>query len=260
MRIDTGAYLGHWPFRKVVNNTAATLAPIALKNDITHMIVASINALFYKDTMEGNLELLEDVKSYNGPLEYIPFAVINPTYPEWENDMKKCINELGFKGVELAPAYHKYPLAGAEGVAAFKLAGELGVPVRVENEFENIRQHHWMDVTDAPSGDDFAVLLNACDKTPLFINGYFPTYLDDRFGDIVKNRKNVFVGTRRLDPFTLNAWENTLEFMDVSHLCLASLSPFSYIEPSLVSIQFAPNTDDEKEGILYKNVRSCLGL
>ena len=143
MMIDTSAYVGHWPFRKVRGATLQEIAPIAAENGTTHMIVSSINAIFYKDTMEGNLELVEELKSYQGDITYIPFAVINPTYPEWEADMKKCITELGFRGIELAPAYHHYSIAN-EGAAAFQLAGEMGVPVRVQNEFENIRQHHWI--------------------------------------------------------------------------------------------------------------------
>lgn len=259
MIIDTSAYLGHWPFRKILNNTADTLAPIALKNGITHMVVASLNAIFYKDTMQGNMELYEELQNYNGDLNYIPFAVVNPTYPAWEEDMKKCINELGFRGIELAPAYHNYSIAN-EGISAFKLAGELGVPVRVESEFENIRQRHWMDVTTSPSGDEFADLLTTSDKTCLIINGYYPCFMGEKLKASIRGRENVFFGMRRLDTYACQSWEQTLEYMDVHHLCHASLSPFTYIEPSLVRIQFAPNTSEEKQGILYKNIQKYLNV
>ena len=98
MIIDTSAYVGHWPFRKVRQATLPEVAETAAKNDITHMIVASIQAIFYKDVMEGNLELAEDMRNYQGSVTVIPFAVVNPTYPAWEADMKRCINELGFRG------------------------------------------------------------------------------------------------------------------------------------------------------------------
>lgn len=259
MMIDTSAYVGHWPFRKVRGATLQEIAPIAAENGTTHMIVSSINAIFYKDTMEGNLELVEELKSYQGDITYIPFAVINPTYPEWEADMKKCITELGFRGIELAPAYHHYSIAN-EGAAAFQLAGEMGVPVRVQNEFENIRQHHWMDVTTSPNGDEFAALLAASEKTCLIIGGYFPCVMGEKLQAILKTRDNVFFDIRRMDTFADQSWEKTREYMDPKHLCYGTMTPFNYIAPALVRIQFAPGSDEEKKGILSENIRSYLGL
>ena len=260
MIIDTSAYVGHWPFRKVRRATLPEVAETAAKNGITHMIVASIQAIFYKDTMEGNLELAEELRSYQGSVTVIPFAVVNPTYPAWEADMKRCINELGFRGIELAPAYHNYSLRSAEAKAAFRLAGELGVPVRVQNEFENIRQHHWMDVTSGPSGDDFAELLASCDKTCLILCGYFPCHTGERLQSAARAGANVFFDMRRPELYVDNGWINSVADVGISHLCFGTLSPFTYIAPSLLRLQLAPGTDADKQAILSENLRAQLGL
>ena len=138
MLIDVSTYVGHWPFRKVDGATLNELAPVLAKHKITHAIVSNVNGIFYKDAMEGNLELYEELKNYKGEVEFIPFAVINPSYINWREDMEKCVKELGFKGFDFTPAYHKHVLGEVCTLSdpcykeAFKFAGELGVPVRIE--------------------------------------------------------------------------------------------------------------------------------
>ncbi len=36
----------------------------------------------------------------------IPFAVINPTYAGWEDDLKTCHEGLGMRGLRLYPGWH----------------------------------------------------------------------------------------------------------------------------------------------------------
>ena len=105
MVIDTCTYIGHWPFRKLSCNTLAQTAARAEKAKITHIVCTNLNAIFYIDPMEGNREFLEEIKAYKGSVTVLPFAVINPTYIEWERDLRECA-ELGFAGIQLAPQYH----------------------------------------------------------------------------------------------------------------------------------------------------------
>lgn len=258
MIIDTNAYLGHWPFRKTTYTTAAELDSLAQSMDVTHMIVSSLNAIFYKDVMDGNRELAEELAAYQGKTKFLPFAIINPTYPAWEQDMKTCIHELGFCGVELTPTYHNYTLAN-EGIAAFKLAGELGVPVRVNCEFENIRQHSHLDPTDMPTGADFTALLEAADTT-LIIGSAFPYMYGDHFVELVKARKNVFFDFVRLDDFATNSFPYVIELFGLSHLCFGSRSPLSYADPQFVKLRFSLKTDAEREAVLSENIRPYLPL
>ena len=40
MFIDINAYVGHWPFRNLENNTLEGLDKLAQDNDITHMVIS----------------------------------------------------------------------------------------------------------------------------------------------------------------------------------------------------------------------------
>lgn len=256
MMIDVNAYIGHWPFRKLMCNTPEGLDGIAKKASITHMLVSSLPAIFYKDTMQGNLELLEELKSYNGETKLIPYAVINPTYPAWREDMARCVKELGFRGIELCPVYHGYSPA-REGAEAFCLAGELGVPVRICAEFENIRQQHRMDVHDAPNQDELAAMLSSADTT-LFLTGFCPAYFTPSLTAAVNARDNVFCDICRIDSFMSQTWEKALALIGPQHLCFGSLSPFYYVDTNLVKLLYAPNTQEELDGIRYANVQKYI--
>lgn len=260
MIIDTSTYVGHWPFRKVSGATIPELAKNGEKNGITHMVVASINAVFYRDVMDGNMELLDELKAYKGSVEFIPFAVINPNYICWKEDTIKCIKELGFKGIELAPCYHGYSLADPCAAEIFKLAGELGVPVRIEAEFENVRQHHLLDVNKSSTPDEIAALLSASDKTTLIIGGYFPCGLGAKLQGIINSRKNVFVNMRRPDGIVWDGWKKETSFVDSKNLCFGSLAPLLYIEPALLRVQVANVDDSIKLACLSENIRPYLGL
>lgn len=262
MLIDTSAYIGHWPFRKLVGNTPEGLDAIAQKGGITHMFVSSLQAVFYKDVMQGNLELYEDLKNYKGQTKLIPFAIINPTYPAWREDMIRCIKELGFQGIELCPMYHgcfePYRLA-AEGAEAFRLAGELGVPVRICAEFEDSRQHHRLDVgTCKVTADDIAGMLAASDKTTLILNGFNPAGFRPRLIDAINARENIFVDISRCEHFTQGGWDAAITSLGAKHMCYGTLSPFYYTETTRARLHLSDNSPEEIEAICYKNIKNAL--
>ena len=60
MFVDINTYVGHWPFRNLKYNTLNGLDELAQRNGITHMVVANLHGLFYKDCNVANLELLEE--------------------------------------------------------------------------------------------------------------------------------------------------------------------------------------------------------
>jgi len=149
MIIDVNAYIGHYPFRKTEFTTAADLIGLMDKYGIDKSCVASLNAVYYKDCMEGNHELLEEIKPFRDRL--IPFCVINPEYNCAQNDFKACVNELGFKGLRLFPRQQGYKLDSELSAAMLRMAGEMGVPVHIPILLEDLRGHHPLDV-ETPVG------------------------------------------------------------------------------------------------------------
>lgn len=258
MMIDTSAYLGHWPFRKVICSSAGELDALAQKSGVTHMLVASLNALFYKDAMDGNRELAAALSAYQGKTKLMPLAVINPLYPAWERDLQECVEKLGFCGLELAPVYHNYKLA-EDGVAAFKRAASLGIPVRINFEFENFRQHSHLDPADLLTEQDFTALIEAADTT-LIVNSALPQSFGLHLVSLIKARGNVFFDFCRLDDFATTSLPDAISLLGINHFCLGTRSPFSYAEPQLVKLCFSLESDAERRAVLSENIRPYLPL
>ncbi len=108
MSIDVHTYFGHYAFRHLRGNTASGLVSYMDRFGIERAVVASLSGILYKNTQPANEELAAAIAPYRG--RFIPFAVINPTYAGWRDDLQAC-HGLGMKGVRLYPQYHDYKLA-----------------------------------------------------------------------------------------------------------------------------------------------------
>jgi len=246
MFIDINTYVGHWPFRNLRYNTLEGLDQLAQKHDITHMVVANLHGLFYKDANVANEELLEQLQNYTGKTVFLPMAMVNPLYPGWESDAREMI-AAGFAGFEIAPLYHGYSLKGqlqqdsyfrsypADAVMA--LAQELDVPVRISAWFENSRGRGRMDIFEDLHGDDYYALLSKYPDVHVICNGFQPAAAGEKFGALIKTRKNTYFDTIKGDCQT-GAPEANLKVASMDQICYGSLSPFNYMEASLIDMEY----------------------
>lgn len=254
MVIDTCTYIGHWPFRKLPCETLAETAARAEKAKITHIVCTNLNAIFYIDAMEGNRELLRQLRDYRGSVTVLPFAVINPTYIEWERDLRECA-ALGFAGIQLAPQYHGYSLADGCAAAAYRIAGELGLAVKIDVGFENIRQRSPLDTFTEVSGGELAALFAVSDRPVTIVSTAYPTLMGNEVIEAANRRSNVFFNLIYTDSFTDGQLEDCLQKYTAARLCFGTQTPFRYIEPQYVKLFCSDAVDDEqREDILYRNL------
>ena len=88
MIIDVHCHLGHWPFRPLRHNTAAGLVERMDRFGIDRAVVASANAIFYRDAQAGNEELAQNAAAFGE--RFILLATVNPKYAGWERDLDRC--------------------------------------------------------------------------------------------------------------------------------------------------------------------------
>ena len=247
MFIDINAYVGHWPFRNLEFNTLSGLDTLAREYDITHMVVANLNGLFYKDANVANLELLKELEGYNGKTKFIPMAIVNPAYPGWERDAREMIAK-GFCGFELAPLYHGYSLAPEmlfdqyspihRAGKVMELARELGVPVRVCASFENFRGRSALDTTKNITADDYVALASKYDDVPLLATG-FSMLAAGKLGELARERKNIFFDTTATALLDSRFLASVKDKVPEECICFGSLSPFNYMETNLLRIELS---------------------
>ena len=148
MLIDINANIGHWPFKQLKYNTCAALLDRMNKFGVDISVVSNLNGIFYKNTQSANEELYEELKADKRFRDrFIPFAVINPIYAGWKEDLEKC-RKMGMKGIRLYPTYHDYELKDPSCIELVKRVKDMGLPVAFTLRMEDSRPRSWMDIQE----------------------------------------------------------------------------------------------------------------
>ena len=147
MLFDINAYVGHWPFKKLRHNTCAEMLGRMDRFNVRYTIVSNLNGIFYKNTQSANEELYDEINSDNRfKNRIIPFAVINPIYAGWKDDLETSCGRMGMKGIRIYPLYHDYDLAEPSLIELVRLARDKSLPVALTLRMVDSRQRSWMDI------------------------------------------------------------------------------------------------------------------
>lgn len=158
--IDVNTSVGHWPFRALPDRTVDDLLRQMDRAGIDQACVCCQHGLFYWDVQQANEELARDGASHGDRL--IPIATLNPNYIAWQDDLKRCVETLGFRGLRLFPLYHRYEMHVGTGLELLNAAVEMNLPVQIPIRVVDPRQRHWLDVDRMLTLDEIADAVRAC--------------------------------------------------------------------------------------------------
>lgn len=194
MLIDINAYVGHWPFKHLQYNTCDALLERMNKFGVDISAVSNLNGVFYKNTQSANEELYDEIKSKRYFRDrLIAFAVINPIYAGWKQDMDVCISKMGMKGIRLYPKYHDYELTDPSCIEAVKSARDRGLPVALSFRMVDYRQRSWMDIENEWELKDIVPIVKEVpDAKYIILNIANGTRLSDDEEELFKDADIVF--------------------------------------------------------------------
>ena len=261
MRIDIHAYIGHWPFRQLHGNTGEGLVATMNRYGIDRAVVSNINGIFYKNTQPANEELAAAVARQGGRL--IPFAVLNPTYTDWEYDLETCHSKLGMKGLRLYPQYHDYQVKDPRLTELLKKAAALGMPVAFSLRVVDDRQRSWLDVDKRLSMADIASVVERVPESKLVVlNAALPgtngsvsqifEKADILFDTVYANGSGVAMGAYHLADGIAKYGPKKFAF--------GTAAPFREPVTSLLRIEVSKETDSATKDLIWSgNARRFLG-
>ena len=167
MIFDVNAWLGVWPFRSLRDTTPAELVARLGRSGIDMAAVSQIEAVFHRNPQPANEKLAKSVAPFADRL--VPMATINPTIPNWRDDLAACAETLGMKGVRLFPQYQGYEASGPETRAVLEACAERGLPVSIPHRLEDTREHHWIDPGKTVGLDQIAELVAAVPTATIIV-------------------------------------------------------------------------------------------
>lgn len=260
MWIDINAKLGQWPFKKLLFDDAPTLVQRMDKFGVDLSVVSSLNSVFYKNTQSGNQCLFDEWQSSSIlKNRLLPFCVINPTYPGWQYDFRKCIEDWGMYGVCVYPQYHDYDIAHPALIELAVLAQEYDVPIVFTLRMTDFRQRSWMDVTEEWALADVLPLLKRVPETKYIILNLANSTRLAPEDEAFFNRCNILMDT---SGRMLNRLSDHIKRWGIEKFAFGSHTPILDYCTSRLRIEYLDNEYDHsmKDQIRYRNATKFLKL
>mgnify|MGYP000224061403 CR=1 FL=1 len=136
---DVNVKIGHWPYRPVRNGEAVLAALMAL--GVQTAAVSSLDAVHYLNPQDGNDALAAFLANHaDGGIRFMPLAVLCPGFSNGQDDLRRCIDECGMRGIVLYPNYHAYSLEDADVAPIMAEASRRRLPVFIQMSMEDLRR------------------------------------------------------------------------------------------------------------------------
>lgn len=252
MLIDSNAYVGHWPFRQLNNNTCKTLLDRMNQFNVDVSLISNLNGIFYKNTQPANEELFNEIRSNRRFADrFIPFAVINPIYAGWEHDLEICSNKMGMKGIRLYPKYHSYELSNPSAIELVKRARDKGMIVALSLRMVDSRLSSWMDLKNEWALKDIMPIIHKVpDAKYLILNVANSTRLNDEDTELLKKTDFMMDTSGR----AINSLANLLDTYGKEKFAFGTHSPILDYYTGLLRIEALKETEaDQKTKELLKS-------
>ena len=253
MLIDVNAYIGHWPFRRLPHNTAEALVRQMDRHGIDLAVVASLHGAFYKNAHAANEGLAEEIRPFGDRLA--PVATLNPTYPGWREDLRRCAEELGLRGIRLYPQYHGYALTDPEALELIDAATELGWTVGVPMRLVDRRQRHLWDLAADLRPRDLAAALEARPEARWMILSALG--LDGK--ELPRNAR-FLIEISRMDAVLRRNIQGLLDDLGPGRLAFGTGMAFKTPEPALLKLRLLDVSEDVRDRIAWRNAAEMMGL
>jgi len=139
--VDTNIYLSRWPTRRLSCDETPRLVAKLKQHRVKSAWAGSLDGLLHNDISAVNARLVKECEEHGEGL-LIPFGSINPTLPDWQEDLRRCAEELKIPGVRLHPNYHGYKLDDPVVEKLFALCEKHQLIVQLAVIMEDERTQH----------------------------------------------------------------------------------------------------------------------
>lgn len=254
MTVDFSCTIGPWAFRRLPATTADEVCKALRREGISRAVVSSLPAVLYKNPHAGNEQLIEELSPESR--FFIPFAVLNPHFPGWREDLRRCAEDLGMRGLRLYPNYQRFSLRSRETRALIRMAAELRWPICVSVRLEDERFHHWAMKVKPTSIGAIAKLVAESPEATIVLSG--GSYADlQAFFRAVGDAPNAYAEIGWVKS-PLEAVKTCVEEFGAERLLMGTNFPFDVPWCGTEKIRRANIPDTAKRAILGGNAAKLL--
>jgi predicted TIM-barrel fold metal-dependent hydrolase len=254
---DVNAWLGHYPFRQIPGNTPEALLRTMDQRGIDKAVVSSLHGVFYRDPQPANAELADWIAPFRDRL--VPFATLNPTYPGWDDDLRRCREDWGMVGIRLYPAHHRYSLVTSECRALVDAVTADRLPVAIPLRIEDRRQRHWMDTTQDVSLAAVAELSEACPAASLIALEALGVENSRFVRDPALGSARVYFEFSRMATVLQRTIPELIGQIGPDRLLFGTGMPLKYPLAAVMKLELLQVPEEVKQQLAAGNLESLLG-
>jgi hypothetical protein len=254
--IDTNVWLGHWPVRHSWGGTPAQLVAKLRRHGVTQAWTSSFDGALHTDIAGVNTRLAEAcIREGGGILR--AFGAINPTLPDWEEDVRRCHEVHRMSGVRVSPNYHGYTLDDARFARLVDLCAQRKLLLQISLSMEDDRSQNPVlsaaPVVAPPLADVVEKFPEA--RVMVLNSGY--RVLSGSV-QLVQRLVKAGVGFEIATLEGVAGIETLLQKQPQMRLMFGSHAPYFYFEAALLKLQESALTSAQLEAVKFGHAKKAL--
>jgi predicted TIM-barrel fold metal-dependent hydrolase len=261
--IDTNVNLFQWPFRRLKYGETKALVAKLRQHKITQAWAGSYEGLFHKNINGVNARLAEECRA-NGEGMLLPFGTVNLAWPDWEEDLRRCHEVHGMRGIRICPIYQTFDLDHPEFPKLVRQATAMGMAIQIVGDVEDSRTHHPIievrEMNAAPLVDIMKEMPQAKVQLVYWNNRVGRDLLDKLITETsVALDISAIEGTGQVGRLIEGKlWSGNAKAIPVERFLFGSNAPYCPVETNLLKLFESPLTLEQMQAIMNGNARRFL--
>jgi predicted TIM-barrel fold metal-dependent hydrolase len=253
--IDVNVSLSRWPFRRLPLDEPAALVATLRRLGVTQAWAGSFDGVLHRDVAGVNRRLADDCRAYGDGL-LVPFGTVNPTVPDWRDDVRRCQEEHRMSGIRLHPNYHGYGLDDPRLAALLDEAAGRSLLVQVVAAMEDERTQHPLLRVPAVAPAALAALVTQRPTLRVILLNTTLLPAGDPLKRLVGTGR-IWVDTAMLEGVA--GIERAVASVGSARLLAGSHAPFYCADAMPLKLQEAALREADLHAIAEGNARSLIG-
>lgn len=246
---DVHVTLSRWPFRRLPMDETPALVEALQARGIAQAWAGSFDALLHKDIASVNGRLADECAKYGSGV-LLPFGAVNPKSPDWEEDLRRCAEDFGMRGIRLHPNYHGYTLDDPVFAQLLRRATGRKLIVQITTAMEDERMMHSLLQVKAVDANPLVDLLPTVPGARIVLLNALRTVPSPVLPKIV-GAGEVYAEIASVEG--VGGIANILQRMPAERLLFGSHAPLFYIESALLKLDEPPLTEEQLRAICSEN-------
>lgn len=256
--VDTFVHLFDWPFRRLKYADTDQLVQKLKKHQISEAWAGNFEALFHKDIDGTNRRLKEECQQ-KGQGFFKPVGSVNPTWPDWEEDLRRCDEEYRMAGIRVHPDFQMIDLSSPEFHRLVALATDRKMFVQIAGDLEDPRHHHPLFHVRNTSFEPIVDVAKAVPQARIQLVHWNRKVRAGLLQKLVA-QPNVFFDTSRVEGagelgalINGDSWYGPQEKIASDRFLFGSHAPFFAVESALLKLFEHYMTVGQLENVMLKN-------